>query len=42
MQEMKIWSLGQEVPLEKKMATHFNNLVWEILWTEVREIGLVD
>ena len=40
MQEMQIQSLGQEDPLEKKMETHFNNLTWEILWTEVHEIGL--
>ena len=24
-------------PLEKEMATHFNNLAWEILWTEELE-----
>ena len=41
MQKMQIRSLCQEDPLEKKMATHFSNLVWEILWTEVHEIGLV-
>ena len=26
--------LGQQVPLEKKMATHSNILIWEIPWTE--------
>ena len=26
--------LGQEDPLEKKMATHSNILAWEIPWTE--------
>ena len=30
MQEMQIWSLGQEDPLEKEMATHSSILVWEI------------
>ena len=34
MQETWIWSLGQEDPLEKEMATHSNILAWEILWTE--------
>ena len=27
-------SLGQEDPLEKKMATHYSTLAWEIPWTE--------
>ena len=27
-------SLGQEDPLEKRMATHSNILVWRIPWTE--------
>ena len=40
MQEMQVQSLGQEDPLQKKMTTHFNNLTWEILWTEVHELGL--
>ena len=26
--------MGQEDLLEKKMATHFNILAWEIPWTE--------
>jgi len=26
--------LGKEDPLEKKIATHSNILVWEIPWTE--------
>ena len=34
MQEMWIWSLGQEQPLVKEMATHSNILAWEIPWTE--------
>ena len=31
-----VWvqSLGQEDPLEKKMATHSSILVWRIPWTE--------
>ena len=33
-QEMRVQSLGQEDPLEKKMATHFSILAWEITWTE--------
>ena len=34
MQKMQIRFLGQEDPLEKKMATHSNILAWEIPWTE--------
>ena len=34
MQEMLVQSLGQEDPLEKEVATHSSNLVWEIPWTE--------
>ena len=34
MQETQVQSLGQEGPLEKKMATHSSILVWEIPWTE--------
>ena len=34
MQEMQVWSLGQEDPLEKEMATHSSILAWEIPWTE--------
>ena len=30
MQETQVPSLGQEDPLEKEMATHFNILAWEI------------
>ena len=32
--EMWIWSLGQEHPLEKEMATHASILAWKISWTE--------
>ena len=34
MQEMQVWSLGQEDSLEKEMATHSSILAWEIPWTE--------
>ena len=34
MQEMQVQSLGQEDPLEWKMATHSSILAWEIPWTE--------
>ena len=34
MQEMQIWSLGLEDPLEKEMATHCSILSWEILCTK--------
>ena len=33
-QEMRIWSLGQEVPLTEEMATHSSILAWKIPWTE--------
>ena len=34
MQEIWVWSLGQEDPLEREMATHFSILAWRIPWTE--------
>ena len=34
MQEIQVWSLCQEDPLEKWIATHFNILAWRISWTE--------
>ena len=34
MQEMQVWSLGQEGPLEMGMVTHSSILTWEIPWTE--------
>ena len=34
MQETWVWSLGQEDPLEKGMATHSNILAWRIPWAE--------
>ena len=33
-QDTWVWSLGQEGPLEKEMATHSSIPAWEILWTE--------
>ena len=32
--ETRVWSLGQEVPLEKEVATHSSALAWEIPWSE--------
>ena len=34
MWETRVWSLDQEDPLEKGMATHSNILAWRILWKE--------
>ena len=34
MQEMLVWSLGQEDLLEKEMETHSSILAWKISWTE--------
>ena len=33
-QEMQVWSLGREDPLEEKMATHASILAWKIPWME--------
>ena len=33
-QETKVWSLGQEDPLEEGTATHFSIHAWRIPWTE--------
>ena len=33
-QELRVWSLGLEDPLEEEMATHSRILAWEIPWTE--------
>ena len=35
MQEMRVWSLGQEDLLEKEMATHSRILAKKISWIEV-------
>ena len=34
MRETQVQSLGQEVPLEKEMATHSSILDWRIPWTQ--------
>ena len=34
MQETRVWSLGQEDPLEEEMATHSSLLVWWTPWME--------
>ena len=34
MQEMRVWSLGWEDPLEEDMAAHSSILTWKIPWTE--------
>ena len=34
MWDTQVWSLGQENPLEKRMATHSSILAWRIPWTE--------
>ena len=33
-QEMGVWSLGREDPIEEEMATHFSILAWKFAWTE--------
>ena len=33
-QKRQVWSLDQEDPLEKEMATHSSIIAWEIPWTE--------
>ena len=34
MQEIQVWPLGQESPLEKETATHSSILAWKTPWTE--------
>jgi len=34
MQETQVYSLGQEDPLEKRMATQSSILAWRIPWSE--------
>ena len=34
MQEMQVWFLCWEDPLEKEIATHSSILTWEIPWTK--------
>ena len=33
-QEMQVWSLGREDPLEEEMATHSSIPAWIIPWTD--------
>ena len=33
-QEIQVWALCQEDPLEKEMATHSRVLAWQVPWTE--------
>ena len=34
MQEMQVWSLGGEDPLEEEMTIHSSIVAWEIPWIE--------
>ena len=34
MQEIQVWDLGWENPLEKAMATHPSTFEWRIPWAE--------
>ena len=34
MQEMQVWSLGREDPLEEEMGTYSSILAWRIPWSE--------
>ena len=34
LQEMQVWSLGQEDPMEEGILTHSSILAWRIPWTE--------
>ena len=36
MWETRVLSLGQEVPLEKEMATHSSIFAWKIPWMQER------
>ena len=44
MQETQVQTLGQEDPLEKRMATHSSIPAWKIPWTEepggLQSVGL--
>ena len=33
-----VWSLGQEDPLEKEMATHSSTLAWKIPWATIHGV----
>ena len=34
MRESRVWSVGQDDPMEKEVAIHSSILAWEIPWTE--------
>ena len=34
MQEIQVWALGWEDPLEKEVAIHSSAIAWKIPWTE--------
>ena len=36
MQEIEVWSLSQEDPLEKEMVTHSSILAWRLPWSLVK------
>ena len=40
MQEMQIWSLDLEDPLEKETATHSSIVAWRIPWTEKATLSM--
>ena len=42
MQASQVQTLGQEDPLEKKMATHSSILAWRIPWTVVHGVAESD
>ena len=37
--ETRVWSLGQEDPLEKEMATHSSTLAWKIPWATIHGVA---
>ena len=43
-QQVRVWSLAWEDPLEKEMPSHSSVLAWRILWTEepggLQSVGL--
>ena len=39
MQEMRVWSLGQEDPLEKQMVNHFSILAWDSILASSTDRG---
>ena len=36
--ETRVWSLGQEDPLKKEMATHSSTLAWKIPWAIIHGV----